>query len=306
MQTPEIPDEFIRRYKDLVDNPEAFFAALQKRMPKAIRINTLKTTRQEVLERLKKYGITATPIPWYQDAFNVDEHTIGTTLDHFMGYIYIQELASMLPPLLVAEELKSAQKILDACAAPGSKTTQIAAMAPHAQIIANDSDYMRVKALRANVDKVGAINVIITEQDLRRYPQEEKYDLIFLDAPCSAEGTVRKKPDVLTHFWSHKKVTRFENLQKQLIIKCFDLLKDKGTMIYSTCTFSTEENEGVLTYLLKKRPAQLKEIEIPGLKLTHGVIKWQDKEFDPQVKKAKRLFPHHNNTGGFFLAKITK
>jgi len=300
-----IPEKFKERYKDLVDDQGAFFSCLTKPLPKAFRVNTLKTSVEEVKKRFADYGISIKQTPWYSDAFVSETHEIGLTLEHFLGHIYIQEFASMLPPLTVRNELEKARRVLDACAAPGSKTTQMAALMNNkGMIVANDIAYRRISALKFNIEKTGSLNTIITNQDLRFFPKSE-FDVILVDAPCSSEGTIRKSPEVFS-FWSEKKIHGYSNLQKQLILKAFDLLTPEGVLVYSTCTFAPKENEEVVNYLLNKRPATLEKISIPRFNLTPGVTEWRGKAFNSEVKKTARVFPHHNDTGGFFMARVRK
>jgi NOL1/NOP2/sun family putative RNA methylase len=300
-----IPKVFRERYADLVDDKEAFFSCLDEFMPRSFRVNTLKADRDRIKRRFEGYGIPIKQSPWYEDAFISEEFDVGATFEHFTGEIYIQELVSMLPPLLVKEELKKVRAVLDGCAAPGSKTTQMAAvMENKGLIVANDISYSRIKALKFNLEKAGAINTVITNRDLRSFPKSE-YDVILLDASCSSEGTIRKNYSIFK-LWSEKHIHSLARMQKQLIVKAFDMLKPGGTMVYSTCTFAPEENEAVLDHLLKERPALLKSFTIKGLRLSPPLEEWKGKFFHDEVGKAVRVWPHHNDTGGFFLAKVTK
>jgi NOL1/NOP2/sun family putative RNA methylase len=300
-----IPRQFKERYGQLVDDQDAFLSSLLQPLPKSFRVNTLKTSPEKVKERFDGYGIGIKQVPWYSDAFISETPEIGVTLEHFLGWIYIQELTSMLPPLLVRKELKQARLVLDACAAPGSKTTQLAAlMENRGTIIANDINYNRISALKFNLEKTGVLNTIITKQDLRSFPRLE-FDIILVDAPCSSEGTIRKNPAVLST-WSERKIPGYANLQRQLILKAFDLLAPGGSLVYSTCTFAPEENEGVVNWLLEKRPAKLERINIPKIRLICGIPEWNGKTFNPEIRKTARIWPHHNDTNGFFLAKVRK
>jgi len=300
----DIPQKFKDRYADLIDDEQSFFDALNSFQPRSFRVNTIKTNRDKVKEKFKGYGIKLTEIPCYEDAFISEEPDIGSTFEHFLGNIYMQELVSMLPPLLVKEELKNAKAVLDACAAPGSKTTQLAAMMENKNfIVANDISYKRTKALKFNLEKTGVLNTVVTNRDLRNFPKE-KYDLILLDAPCSSEGTMRKNYGLFS-IWSERHIHSLARAQKQLIVKAFDLLNPGGTMVYSTCTFAPEENEMILDHLIQERPAIFEKIEIPNFKLSPILKEWNKTEFNSEIKGA-RIWPHHNDTGGFFLAKVKK
>ncbi len=306
MAEKKIPKKFQERYGKLVDDEKEFFRSLNQRLPKAFRVNTLKAGKEAVLEKFQGYGIAVKPVSWYRDAFTTDFFEIGNTIEHFMGHIYIQELTSMVPVVIASDEIKKSKIILDCCAAPGSKTTQMAAlMANKGCIVANDIDYMRLKALKFNIEKLGVLNTIITNQDIRFFQGKEGFDSVLLDAPCTSEGTIRKDPDILAR-WSEKRIFGIARLQKQLILKAFDLVKPSGTLIYSTCTFAPEENEEVVQYLLDNRDGfKLENISLDGFKLSEGIIDF-DKKLDKEIKKTARVWPHHNNTDGFFVAKIRK
>lgn len=302
-----IPDAFRQRYCPMVDDEDAFLACLEVLLPRSFRVNTIKSVAADVKKRFSGYGIPIKQMEWYEDAFISENPDIGGTLEHFTGAIYMQELVSMLPPLLLREELKDARFVLDACAAPGSKTTQLAAMMGNrGVVVANDSSYSRTKALKFNLEKTGAINAIITNQDLRNFPHMQ-FDAILLDAPCSAEGTIRKN-DKLFAEWSQKSIYSQSRLQKQLITKAFELLAPGGAMVYSTCTFAPEENEAVVDWLLQNHPEAVIEPipEMEGLKLSQPLEEWDGKAFDGWVSKTRRIWPHHSNTGGFYLAKVRK
>src|SRR4030042_921087 len=163
----------------------------------------------------------------------------------------MQDLPPMPPPLVLGKKLASPTSngnltVLDACAAPGSKATQLAAlMQNRGTIIANDLSYERIRALRFNLEKTGALNTIITNHDLRFLPQDfpANFDAILLDAPCSSEGMIRKNPAILSR-WSESEIMSRAGLQKRLLLKAWELLSPGGTLVYSTCTFAPEENEG--------------------------------------------------------------
>lgn len=308
MKAASIPPRFRERYEAIVDEPEAFFASLTRPLPKAFRVNTLKTDANKVLERLRGYGIETAPVAWSDDAFVTSSDKAGATLEHFMGHIYIQELVSMLPPLLLKGEIKANpdMTVLDACAAPGSKTTQLSALLRNrGLIVANDAAFNRLKIIKHNLEKLGCMNVAVVNHDTRFFKTDMQFDCIMLDAPCSSEGTIRKNREVLSR-WNEKEIISTSGLQKQMITRCYEMLRPGGLMVYSTCTFAPEENEGVVDYLLSKSDCKLERIEVRGLKLSETVKAWKDRTFASDVANAARVWPHHNDTGGFFMAKIRK
>lgn len=321
----QIPELFKQRYCQLVDDPDLFLSTLMEYAPRSFRVNRLKASVADVKSRFEEYGIRLTQMNWYEDAFLSENPDIGATLEHFLGMIYIQEIVSMLPPVIIKSELKQAKFVLDGCAAPGSKTTQMAAiMENKGTIIANDLSYGRIRALKFNIEKTGTLNTIITNRDLNSFPNLQ-FDVVLLDAPCSAEGTIRKNFEVFSTWsetqsvsrqfrterrsktWNKRTIENQSRVQRAMITKAFDLLALGGTMVYSTCTFAPEENESVVDWLLQNRPeAKLEQIKIDGFTLSSALEEWEGVRFDSRVKNAVRVWPHHNNTGGFFLARVTK
>lgn len=297
---PRIPKLFSERLSSMVDDRKGFFASLNSPPPYAFRINTLKGNRKTVLERFERYGIGYEQIPFFRDGFVTRSLDVGNTIEHFLGMVYIQEVVSMIPPLVI----DIGREVLDACAAPGSKTTQLAAlMENRGMLVANDNNYGRIKALTGNLERAGATNTMVTNRSILDYGGS--FDSVMLDAPCSSEGTVRKNPELLSR-WSMKSVISHSNLQKRMIIKCFDLLKSGGSMVYSTCTFSPEENEEVIDYLLEKREGSgLESLSLRGFRTSPGIERWKGKDFECHGRVA-RIWPHHNDTGGFFVAKVRK
>ncbi len=305
---PVIPNKFRERYNRIVDNRKRFYEYLSKPLPRAFRVNPLKAEREKTIERIEGYGIRIKPVPWYELAFTTEDERIGSTLEHFMGHIYIQELVSMLPPLALREELEEnpGAKVLDACAAPGSKTTQVSAiMGNRGLVVANDAKFERLKILKHNLEKLGCMNVAVINRDIRFFKGEEKFDFILLDAPCSSEGIIRKNWNVLSK-WGEHVIRSLSSVQKQMVLRCFDLLKPEGTMVYSTCTFAPEENEEVIQSLVDRRECEIETPKLRGLKTGKAVREWEGMKFDSEVRKSVRIWPHHNDTGGFFLAKIRK
>jgi len=305
MKVVEIPKNFKERYGPLVDNPEKFFECCMAPLPRAFRVNTLKAKVKDVVKRFEGYGVKLIKVPWYKDAFVSDTAKIVGSLDGFVGNIYVQELTSMIPVLAVEKELKKAELVLDGCAAPGSKTTQISTiMKNKGLIVANELGYIRIKALKFNIEKQGALNVAVTNMDLNRFPRRE-FDVVFVDAPCSSEGTCRKNWKTFLS-WSERDIKNHSKVQRKLIKKGYELVKKGGVLVYSTCTFAPEENELVVNYLLSEVGGKLEKIELKGLKTSEGITSFNGRDFSDEVKKCIRVWPHHNDTGGFFVAKVRK
>jgi NOL1/NOP2/sun family putative RNA methylase len=288
-----------------VDDSDAFFDALSRPLLPSFRVNRLKASVDNVRAQLNEYGIECRPVPWNGDALTTTSTELSTSLEHYLGHVYMQELASMLPALIIQCELRGAQLVLDACAAPGSKTTQMAAfMDNHGCIVANDIDFRRIRALKHNCNTAGVMNVAITNRAIADFKQES-FDIVLLDAPCTSDGTVRKNPKTLRS-WSVERIWYFAEKQKSLISLSYDLLRPGGLLVYSTCAFAPEENEEVVNHLLREQPAHLEPISLPNFMFSPAVEAWEGMRFHPDVSHAVRVWPHINDTSGFFIARIRK
>jgi len=307
---------FIERMKLLLGKDFKEYEEILKKPPvRSIRVNTLKISPEKLKKRLEKKGWKIKQ-PWedYPEVMIIESDLLpgelGRALEHLLGYYYVQELASMLP--IIALKPKPDETILDLCAAPGSKTTQIAAeMKNIGLIIANEIHLGRIKILASNLERCGVTNTIITRKEGRvlcsKLKQKDfKFDKILLDTPCSGEGTLRSTPATYL-MWNPKTIKRLSRLQKQLFEAAFEILKVGGEIIYSTCTHAPEENEGVIDYALErfKNQINIEQIKLP-IKCRSGISKWQDKEYNKKVKQACRIYPQDNNTEGFFITKFKK
>ena len=292
----EFKHEFLQRYSKLTDIDE-FIKICHIPLRKSLRVNTLKTSIDEVKKRFD-----LTQVPWCKEGFFIKGYAIGNTKEHFLGYIYIQEAASMIPPIVL--EPKKHEVILDMCSSPGSKTTQIAAMMENKGIIvANENSYQRIKPLEMNLERLGVSNTVITLMNGSWFKQG--FDKILVDAPCSGMGAIRKSPSTPL-MWNPNFIKKLARTQKRLLETAFNCLKEKGTLVYSTCTLEPEENEEVVDYILEKYPkARLEKINLK-IKKSEPVLKFNNKEYHKEIENCLRIFPQDNDTEGFFVAKITK
>jgi NOL1/NOP2/sun family putative RNA methylase len=204
---------------------------------------------------------------------------------------------------VIALEPKPNEKILDMCAAPGTKTILIAHMINNAgNIVANDVSRNRVLRLRENLEK-HKINAEITNVSGRII--KDKFDKILLDAPCSGEGIVNKQKK-LFETWSERRINFLARKQKKLIKNAFKILNSNGILVYSTCTFAPEENEEVVQHLLDKNEnAKLEKISV-NVNHSSGIQEWKGSRFADEMQKCIRIYPRHNSTSGFFVARIRK
>ena len=300
--------KFIERYSKLT-NWEEFKQCSLSFLNRSIRVNTLKITIKELKERLKK-NWTLEQIPWCREGFWIEHakkerRDIGNLVEHSLGYFYTQEAASMIPPIVL--DPKPDEIVLDIAASPGSKTTQIAQyMENKGILIANDYTIDRLKHLPINLQRCGVSNAIITLMEGQWFKKSGiEFDRILVDAPCSGTGTIRKSLKTL-NIWNPDMVRRLSITQKQLIDTGFSLLKENGTLVYSTCSLESEENEEVVDFLLKKyENARLEEIKL-DIKRSPAITEFENKKYSDEAKKCLRIWPQDNDTEGFFVAKIRK
>ena len=266
----------------------------QQTLPYYIRVNTLKTTKEDYLN-WTKLKLKPTFLENTFQVLELPEKGLGNTIDYATGWMHTQSLSSMLPPHTLNP--KPGEQVLDICAAPGSKTTQCAALMQNKGVIlANDKNKGRISALANNLERLGVINTTTMNQDGARFTSPHKFSKILVDAPCSGLGS----NESAYQWWDEKYSRNISALQSTILRTAFTHLEQGGTLVYSTCTYSPNENELPLSRLLEKYPeAKLEKVEIPNSE--PGLP-----EFGTEFKKARRIYPHKFQSEGFFLAKIKK
>lgn len=292
---------FQERLARMIDDANAFMKAEQEW--KSIRVNTLKIDRGGLMEKLQeRYEIKE--MPWYENGLFIKGENISKNMEYYLGYYHIQEAASMIPPLLLNPEKN--EMVIDLCAAPGSKTTQMAMMMENGGIIiANDSNPVRLKALTHNIQRAMANNCIVTNYDGRYMDRIGiKADKVLLDAPCTASGKIIKDKRLLEK-WNYGRVRKMGTLQKSLIRAACNLLKKDGILVYSTCSIEPEENEDVVDYAIKKFDMEVEKVNLKGIKTREGIKEWDGKEYE-WASKAIRIWPQDNSTEGFFICRLRK
>ena len=267
MQQTFFPNEFLSKYKTFCGNDWTdFFTTIREKQPKSFWVNSNKSNPKEIEAFMQKNKITFKKYPFSYQAYFIDYQKPGDLKVFKEGKISMQEKAAMLPVLALAPTKKD--YVLDACASPGMKTIHLSNMSQN--VLAVDVNSTRVKSLLHNKEAYGLKNVKVMRTDVRNV--KETFDKIMLDAPCSSEGLVRKKREALKG-WSNKVVHRKAKIQKELIISCFDKLKENGEMIYATCSFAKEENEDIVNFLLEKREdAQIVPIKFVGIKVRENKL----------------------------------
>ena len=293
------------RYEPLLDDPAAFHDACERPLPAAVRVNTIKTTVERAREALDAEGIDYEPTDWYPGLFVLPDAQAGGNWPYVHGWLHGQEEVSAIPARVLDPD--PGERVWDACAAPGSKTTQLGAlMDDEGLVVGTDNNLGRVSALRSNAERLGVTNLAITVEDARNHSLKpfdgEPYDRALVDAPCSCEGTIRKNPDVLDE-WSLEHVEGTSGVQKGILRRAVQATREGGTVVYSTCTFAPEENEAVLDFVLDEEPCEIVPFAL-DLDTRPGVTEFDGQRFDDSVRHAKRVYPHLNDTGGFFCAKL--
>lgn len=268
------------------------------------RVNTLKSSNEEVESFLTANNIEFEKCDFYDSAYIVKK-TEKEMLDYDIckeGKIYLQSLSSMVPPLIL--DAKPGETVLDMTSAPGSKTTEIAALVNNeATIYANEIDKIRFERLKFNIEKQGAnIAEVINDDGCNlgdRYP--ETFDRVLLDTPCSGEGRFLLNESSTYSKWSTKMVDELSALQVNLITSACKALKPGGTLVYSTCTLNKNENEKIVDYAIKNLNMEVVPI---GLKIKNK-LNGDTKGFDKQVKETIKILPN-KNFEGFYVAKLIK
>jgi 16S rRNA (cytosine1407-C5)-methyltransferase len=307
-----LPSTFLERLKEIVPDEQraAVLEGFREKKPVSLRVNTLKTTKKDVLDVFLRENIPLQECPWTGEAL-ILEDLEAADLERLeiirRGEVYRQGLSSMLPVAVL--DPQPGENVLDMCAAPGSKTTQIAArMNNQGKIAAIEAVRGRYYKLRAVAQLMGATNISFHLMDARRFQARDGlFDRILVDAPCSSEGRFDLNEPKTFAYWSPRKIKEMAHKQRGLLLSACRLLKPDGILVYSTCTFAPEENEGVVDWLLRKTKGAMSVQEIcpEGVASYPAVTQWNGKPFDAQVGKCFRVLPGEQMEG-FFLAKLKK
>lgn len=302
----KLPVAFTDKMENLLgDEYDKFISTYEKEYFKGLRINTMKISVQEYL---KITPFELEPIPWIKEGFyyidDEEQDRPGKHPHYHCGLYYIQEPSAMIPVEVL--DPRPGEKILDISAAPGGKSTQIAVkLKDEGILVANDISPKRTKALVKNIEIFGIKNSIVTNEEPRKLALKfpEYFDKILVDAPCSGEGMFRRDPKAAKS-WSEFSVDQCCNMQKDILQWIPSLLKPGGRLVYSTCTFSPEENEGTINWFLNKFPEFEMEL-VEGIKgIDRGKPEWIGAS--SEIIKAGRAWPHKINGEGHFVASLRK
>lgn len=314
MQWNNLPEQFIQKIINVYGEEKAqaiLSTFCEPKLPQ-IRINTLKITIQEAKKALENmYGVDLQNVEWMENAYIVLNKTTRelTELEIYAkGFFYIQSLSSMIPAVILDPQPE--EKILDIAAAPGSKTSQLAAMMNNTgEIVANDTSRVRMYKLEENLRQQGVKNVSsrvgLGEKIWQEFP--EYFDKTLVDVPCSMEGRFDCNDRKSFDHWSPKKVKQLAKQQQWLLRSAISATKPGGTIVYSTCTLSPEENEGVIDWIVQKEAdcIEVEEIHIKGLQGSKPIMAWNNRVFSEKIQKTLRVTPT-TIMEGFYVAKLRK
>ncbi len=294
----------LEAFRPLVDDWDAFVAALERPEPTTLRVNRLRTDVATVRTALEAEGFQVEGVadqPWFLRIVD-GPRNVSDTFGHWAGWFYIQQASTGVAADLLGA--RSGERILDLCAAPGGKTLHLAeTMEGRGTVVAAEVNEGRIRALLGNVYRLGTPNVLVISGDGREFPTGATFDRVLVDVPCSAQGTLRKKGKLPTRSKGFmKKVTR---AQERLLRRAIEVTRPGGVVLYVTCTFGPEENEAVVSRVLSDAPVDVEPLDL-AVPHAPGVTAWQGEVFDARVAAAARIYPHHLDSGGLFLCRLRK
>jgi 16S rRNA C967 or C1407 C5-methylase (RsmB/RsmF family)/NOL1/NOP2/fmu family ribosome biogenesis protein len=295
----------VERYHNILDDVPSFLRAVEEPLCGVAWIHPLRAREGVVRDWFQFRGVQVQSVPWYPGAFRVPpDVSLGHSVPYVAGWFCVQEEVALTAVKALAPE--AGEAILDLCASPGGKTAQISfAVGARGLVVANEKSWQRLTPLASRVDSLALNNVVVTHSDgMATTLAPAGFDRVLADVPCSGEGTLRK------HVHGVQPVgDRLQRIlpvmQKCLLRRALRLTKPGGVLVYSTCTFNPEENEAVLDEALGDL-GDVEPFEISGFHSRPGLSHWKGKHFRRDVSFAKRFYPQHNNTGGFFVARIRR
>lgn len=297
-----LPIEFENRMKHLLGSDfESYLSELKNPPIKAFRVNTDKISVQE-FEKINPFG--KEKIPYVENGYYLDYQKVGNHPYHHAGLIYVQEPAAMAPGECV--NIEPDWCILDMCAAPGGKSTQLKnKLGENGVLVSNEIIASRCKILTGNIERLGLQNAVTTCMDTNKFARTfpNAFDLVMVDAPCSGEGMFRKE-EIAIDEWSQENVTMCATRQAEILENAVKMLKSGGFIVYATCTFSLEENEMTVDSFLQNHPDfEIIEVNEKVAKYTCDGIKFEGCKCE-NIHFARRFYPHNAKGEGQFMAVL--
>jgi NOL1/NOP2/sun family putative RNA methylase len=291
------------RYGEIIPDFSAFQESLHQPVPVHLRVNRLKIEPLRLVEMLKAKGVYLQRVSDKYDTLFLapDLERPGKLLEYFLGYVHTQALTSCLACIALCP--RPGSYLLDMCASPGGKTSHLAQLMENTGlIIANEPYPNRHVILHHTLSRMGVLNTVAAAYRAEVFPLKQRYDYILADVPCSGEGTFRMTSK-RSNYIEREGKARLPELQKRILLRAFDLLKENGRLIYSTCTYNPDENESVVDFLLNNRDAELLSVDL-DIQHEPGLREWENVAYDREIHRAVRFYPHQLNSVGFFMARI--
>jgi NOL1/NOP2/sun family putative RNA methylase len=293
------------RYRKIIPEFGRFLDSASRPEPTTIRLRSGRIDPGALVQRLEQQGFLLEPLANQADFYRIDRQPkpIALTLEHWLGLFYIQRASTGLAAPVLSP--RPGERVLDMCAAPGGKTTHLAdLMEDRGPLVAVDPNAGRMRALAGNVYRTAHLNVMMVTADGREIPDGAEFDRVLVDAPCSAEGTVREGRGRV-----RGRTDRYESyvtsLQEGLLRRAIDLTRPGGTILYATCTFAPEENEAVVDAVLRDAPVELLPLRL-GIPSSPGLTEFEGRRFDDRLVGTTRIYPHQLDSGGLFLALLRR
>lgn len=294
------PGYMVARFERLVPEPGRLLASMEEPPRTYIRANALRINPNALVKRLtdKGFALRETDVP---DCLEVtgEPYSIGASAEHLLGYFYVQDKSSVIPPLALGAG--PGDVVVDMAASPGGKTTHLSQMMGNrGLLLAIEVEVARIAGLRSNLGRCGVQNAVLFHMDARDAATlGVRADRVLLDAPCTGEGVIARDPTRKTSR-GEEDICFCSGRQEELIDAAYGCLKPGGVLVYSTCSFAPEENEHVVDYAVRKHGMRVEPIPYGE----PGVESFGDLRFDPQVRHARRMYPHVHGTAGFFVARL--
>lgn len=308
-----LPPDYLSRLQAFFSPPvaERILAGIGAERPTTLRANTLKTSVRDLMAELSEAGVKFDRVLWYPEALvikNRREKELASLPAYQEGRLYLQSLSSMVPVLVL--QPRPGEAILDVAAAPGSKTTQLAAaMQGCGRLLANDENPVRLERLRFNLERQGATLAEVSLGDGRLLGRQHPaaFDRVLLDAPCSGEGLFSAADPATWRRWSPSQVRKLASLQRRLFASAFAALRPGGTLVYSTCTLAPEEDELVVDWALTEYAGRLRTTASPLVppEALPPLTSFEGRNLDHGVSRAFRLLPSRLFEG-FFVCRFEK
>lgn len=297
----------LERYRDIIPDWQSFAEAAVAPLPTTLWVNTLRGSREEIQAFLAEDGAKTEPLGWYDRGLELlPPARPGKTFAFLTGACHVQEEVSMMPIVLL--DPQPGESVLDLCAAPGNKSTQAAVhMEDRGALVACDVNEGRLGLVVRNVERMALTSIATLNTNAGNLPREVgSFDRVLADVPCGCEGTTRKNPALL-----HRGTMPPGSLagsQISILRKAVQRCRPGGRIVYSTCTYAPEENEAVVDTILTELGSQLRLLpaRIPGVAGSPGLAEWQGRGFAREIESTWRLYPHQNDTGGFYIALFEK